>query len=133
MPNFGMVAVAIGTAFSIYLTVTGYAENVIAVFTIVGASFGPICGAMMADYLLSGREWAGPRSGFNPAGWISWAVGFTVGAIDLVAEGVPALSGISLGIPCPPMAALIVGFVLYIILAKVGLESKKIEMPQTAE
>ncbi|NQU25869.1 MAG: hypothetical protein HQ567_31660, partial [Candidatus Nealsonbacteria bacterium] len=42
MPNFGMVAVAIGTAFSIFLTVTGYAENVIAVFTIVGASFGPI-------------------------------------------------------------------------------------------
>ena len=133
MPKFGMVAVAIGTAFSIFLTVTGYAENVIAVFTIVGASFGPICGAMMADYLLSGREWAGPRSGFNPAGWISWAVGFAVGAIDLVAEGVPALSGISLGIPCPPMAALIVGFVLYIILAKIGLESKQLEMPQTAE
>ena len=133
MPNFGMVAVAIGTAASILLTVTGWAYNVIAVFTIVGASFGPICGAMMADYLLSGCKWAGPRAAFNPAGWISWAVGFTVGAIDLIAGVVPGLSGIAIGIPCPPMAALIVGFVLYVLLAKAGLESEKLEMPETAE
>ena len=31
--------------------------------------------------------------------------------------------------PCPPVAAYIVGFVLYIILAKVGLESQKLEHP----
>ncbi|MHC4178224.1 MAG: hypothetical protein ACYSWU_12005, partial [Planctomycetota bacterium] len=133
MPNFGMVAVAIGTAASILLTVTGWASDVISVFTIVGASFGPICGAMLADYLLSGRRWAGPRAGFNLAGWISWAVGFFVGAVDLVAESVSSLSGIGLGIPCPPMAALIVGFVLYLILAKAGLESEKLEMPADAK
>jgi cytosine permease len=102
------------------------------VFLIVGASFGPICGAMMADYLLSGRKWAGPRAGFNPAGWISWAVGFVVGAIDLVAGNVPGLEGIAINVPCPPMAALVVGFVLYLVLAKAGLESRKLEMPQTA-
>ena len=31
--------------------------------------------------------------------------------------------------PCPPVAAFIVGFVLYIILAKVGLESQRLEHP----
>ena len=43
-------------------------------------SFGPVCGAMAADYLLAGRKWPGPRAGFNPAGWISWIVGFAVGS-----------------------------------------------------
>jgi cytosine permease len=101
------------------------------VFVVVGASFGPICGAMMADYLLAGRKWAGPRAGFNLAGWISWAVGFFVGAVDLVAANVPALSGLAIGIPCPPMAALIAGFVLYLILAKAGLEGRTLQMPAT--
>jgi len=133
MPNFGMVAVAIGTLASIALAVTGLAGQAVAVFKVVGASFGPICGAMMADYLLSGRKWAGPRAAFNPAGWISWAVGFVLGAIDLVADNVPGLAGIKIGVPCPPMAALIAGFVLYLILAKAGLESQKLEMPATAE
>jgi hypothetical protein len=31
--------------------------------------------------------------------------------------------------PCPPVAAYIVGFVLYIILAKAGLESQKLDHP----
>jgi cytosine permease len=87
---------------------------------------------MMADYVLAGFKWAGPRAAFNPAGWISWAVGFVIGAIDLVAEKVPALSGVGIGVPCPPMAALIVAFVLYVILAKIGLESQTLEMSDKA-
>ena len=87
---------------------------------------------MPADYLLAGRKWAGPRGGFNPAGWISWAVGFSVGAYDILAktlsENPLAYKAI---IPCPPMAALIVGFLLYILLAKLGLQSKSLEMPET--
>jgi cytosine permease len=31
--------------------------------------------------------------------------------------------------PCPPVAAYIVGFVLYVVLAKLGLESKTLEHP----
>jgi len=31
--------------------------------------------------------------------------------------------------PCPPVAAIIVGFVLYALLAKAGLESEQLEMP----
>ena len=116
------ISVGIGTAVSIALAVSGLAGDVVSVFLVIGASFGPICGAMAADYLLAGKNWAGPRAGFNPAGWISWIVGFAVGAADFV----PATAGI---VPVPPLAALVVGFVLYIILAKIGLESKTLEMP----
>jgi len=127
MPKAWKPAVGIGTLVAIALAVTGYAGQAVTVFAIVGASFGPICGAMTADYILSGFKWNGPRAGFNPAGWISWAVGFVVGAYDLVA---PLAGGKAIGIPCAPMAALIVGFVLYVILSKLGLESKTLEMPE---
>lgn len=122
------VSVGIGTLLSILLAVTGWAMQVIPFFGIIGASFGPVCGAMLADYLLSGNKWAGPRAGFNPAGWISWAVGFVVGALNLVLEflGKPPV------IPCAPVAAFVVGFVLYVVLAKAGLESKTVAMPRAA-
>ncbi len=61
------VSVGIGTLVSVVLAVTGWAGDVVKVFLIIGASFGPVCGAMMADYLLAGRKWAGPRASFNPA------------------------------------------------------------------
>lgn len=112
----------IGALAAIALVLSGYAGNAARVFTIIGASFGPVCGAMAADYLLSGSRWAGPRAGFNLAGWISWVAGFVVGAIDLVAG--------THYIPCPPVAAFVVGFVLYAILAFAGLESQPLEMPR---
>ncbi len=121
LPNVNpFVTVGIGTAVSILLAVTGWAGNVVQVFSVIGASFGPICGAMAADYLLSGKKWAGPRAGFNPAGWISWVLGFAVGAADFYMPGV---------VPIPPLAAFVVGFVLYLVLAKAGLQSKTLEMP----
>jgi len=120
------ISVGIGTLASITLAVTGWAGDVMGVFTIIGASFGPICGAMAADYLLAGCKWSGPRAGFNPAGWISWAVGFVVGGAGLV----PALNGIIPEIPCPPVAAFIVGFVLYAVLAKAGVQTRTLKMPQ---
>ncbi len=116
------VSCGIGAAVAAVLVITGAAGNAAGVFTVIGASFGPVCGAMAADYLLAGRKWAGPRAGINPAGWVSWAVGFVVGGIDLIL-------GTSY-IPCPPVSAFIVGFVLYFILAKAGLESAVLEMPQ---
>jgi cytosine permease len=113
------ISVGVGTAVSALLAVTGWAGDVIGVFTIIGASFGPVCGAMMVDYLLAGKKWAGPRAGFNAAGWISWVVGFAVGMAPLV--------GIA-NIPAAPLAAFIVGAVLYFVLAKAGLESKVLKM-----
>ena len=119
------ISCGVGTAVAILLAVTGLAGNAVGVFKIIGASFGPVCGAMAADYLLAGRKWAGPRAGFNPAGWISWIVGFAVGAADFI----PGMAG---KVPCPPVAAFIVGFVLYAVLAVAGMQSKTLEMPGAA-
>jgi cytosine permease len=113
------ISVGVGAAVSIVLAVTGWAGKAGDVFTVIGASFGPICGAMMVDYLMAGKKWAGPRAGWNMAGWISWAVGFIVGILPLVS---------TVNIPAAPLMAFIVGAVLYFILAKAGMESKVLEM-----
>ena len=116
------ITCGLGTAGSVALVISGYAGNAAGVFTIIGASFGPVCGAIAADYLLAGKGWAGPRAGFNPAGWISWIVGFAVGAFNFI----PARP---FDMPCPPVAAFLVGFVLYFLLAKAGMESRVLPMP----
>jgi len=117
-------SVGIGALVSIILAVTGLAMQVIPFFEIIGASFGPVCGAMVADYILTRGKWAGPRAGFNPAGWISWVVGFVVGALNFVL----GLLGQAPVIPCAPVAAFAVGFLLYYGMAKLNLESRTLEM-----
>ncbi len=118
------VSVGIGAAVSIILAITGLAGKVIPVFVIIGASFGPICGAMMVDYLLAGKRWTGPRAGFNPAGWIAWALGFFVGI----------LPNLGIAVPAAPVAAFVVGAVLYFVCAKAGLQSPVVAVPvQLAE
>ena len=113
-----MSSTMVGVTISIVLAVTGVAQNLIGFFSIVGASFGPICGAMMADYLLAGRKWAGPRRGINWAGYIAWALGFLVGILPFL----PLSPEIKQN--CQPAAvySTITGFVVYAILAKAGLE-----------
>jgi len=118
------ISVAIGAAVSVVLAVTGWAGQAGAVFTVIGASFGPICGAMMVDYLLAGKKWAGPRKGWNQAGWISWAVGFVVGIAPLVGFA---------NIPAAPLVAFIVGAVVYFVLAKAGLQPPVVPMATAAE
>ena len=114
--------VLIGAVVAIVLAATGVALNLIGVFTIIGASFGPICGAMAADYLLSGRKWSGPRKGINWAGYISWAVGFVVAILPMInAEKFGAISP-------APVIAFVIGFVLYAALAKAGLEPEVVAM-----
>ncbi len=113
------ISVGIGAAISIALALTGLAGQVVPVFQVIGASFGPICGAFAVDYILSGYTWSGPRAGFNPAGWIAWALGFLVGILPLLGVAVPAA----------PLAAFIVGAVVYFLCAKAGLLSTVIPMP----
>jgi cytosine permease len=111
-----------GAVVGIIIAVTGGAAHLISFFTIVGASFGPICGAMAADYLLSGKKWAGPREGINWAGYIAWAVGFLVGILPflpLPAEVLPYTQPAAL-------YSFIAGFVVYMGLAKAGLEPKAV-------
>lgn len=113
------ISVGIGSAVSIVLAVTGLAGKVIPVFVIIGASFGPICGAMMVDYCLSGGKWNGPRAGFNPAGWIAWALGFVVGI----------LPNLGVAVPAAPVAAFIIGAVIYYLCAKMGMLSATLPLP----
>lgn len=114
-----------GAAIGIVLAVTGVAANLISFFTIIGASFGPICGAIAADYLLSGRQWSGPRQGVNIAGYGAWLVGFIVGIL-------PVLQPNNQYVQPAPLYSFIVGFFVYMILAKAGLEPKTVEMPKAA-
>jgi cytosine permease len=111
-------SLAAGAA-GIVLAVTGVAANLVGFFTIVGASFGPICGAITADYLLSGKRWAGPREGVNLAGYIAWAVGFVVGILPSL---VPA--DIKPYVQPAPLYSFVAGALVYTILAKAGLEPK---------
>jgi cytosine permease len=120
MPNVNpFVSVGIGAAVSIALAVSGLAGKVIPVFVIIGASFGPICGAMMVDYLLSGGTWSGPRAGYNPAGWIAWALGFVVGI----------LPNLGVNVPAAPVAAFVVGAAVYFACAKAGMLSAVVPLP----
>jgi len=118
-----LLMVLIGAIVSILLGATGVALHLAGVFSIIGASFGPICGSMVADYLLSGRKWAGPRKGINWAGYIAWAVGFVVAIL-------PTVGGEKFGFISPaPVIAFVIGFVLYAVLAKAGLEPEVAELP----
>ena len=74
----------VGAVIAAILAITGVAANLVGLFTIIGASFGPIIGAMIADYLLSGKKWAGPRAGINFAGYGAWAVGFVIGILPFL-------------------------------------------------
>lgn len=115
------ISVGIGAAISILLAVTGLAGKAIIVFVIIGATFGPICGAMLVEYLLNGCKWSGPRAGFNPAGWISWLLGAAVGVMPIL--GIYA-------VPAAPVAAFLVGAVVYLVCAKAGLQSAVLPMPE---
>jgi cytosine permease len=120
IPGIPRVASSLAAgAVGIVLAVTGVAANLVGFFTIVGASFGPICGAITADYLLSGKRWAGPREGVNLAGYIAWAVGFVVGILPSL---VPA--EIKPYVQPAPLYSFVAGALVYTILAKAGLEPK---------
>jgi cytosine permease len=80
---------------------------------------------MMVDYLLSGAKWSGPRAGFNSAGWIAWALGFIVGILPN--EMLPA--SVRVDVPCAPVAAFIVGTVVYFLCAKMGMRSPIVPLP----
>jgi cytosine permease len=118
------VLVIIGAIVSLIIAVKGWAFNLGSVFGLIGASFGPICGSMAADYLLSGCKWAGPRKGINWAGYIAWAVGFVVAILPNDMVGGARFSFIT---PAP-VVAFVIGFVLYYVLAKAGLEPPVVEM-----
>lgn len=120
LPRFGLTMAA--GVIGIILAATGAAENLVGFFSLIGASFGPIIGAMTADYLRSGK-WSGPRKGINWAGYISWAVGFFIGILG-------AIPGVGFAYGLETLMSFIVGFTGYIILAELGLEPQSLELSQ---
>jgi cytosine permease len=115
-----------GVVIAIILAVTGVAGDLIWFFGLVGASFGPICGAMAADYILAGRKWAGPRQGVNVPGYAAWAVGFLVGILPKlpVPDALKAEPAV--------LYSFFAGFIVYFLLAKAGMESKPLPTPATS-
>ncbi len=103
---------------SAVLVITGVANNLIGFFSIVGASFGPICGAMMADYLFAGRRWSGPRQGVNWAGYAAWFIGFLTG----IPEHIPRMPATWVRVDNPSaLYSFAVGFFVYLILARLRM------------
>lgn len=133
LPRIGLTLS--GATIGIILAALGLAGNLASFFGLIGASFGPICGAMVADYLLSGRKWAGPREGVSIPGFVAWVVGFLAGISnnDVVTKilGGPGHE-ILPGWHPTAVYSFIVGFVVYAVLAKVGLESKPVPLPATS-
>lgn len=119
------ISCGIGCAVSIALAISGVAGQCIAVFSFIGASFGPICGAITMEYILSKGRWSGPRAAFNPAGWVSWAVGFAIG----VQPNFAAQCGFS--IPAAPVVAFIAGAAIYALLSKA--QSAVLPYPQAKQ
>ncbi|MBV8816969.1 MAG: cytosine permease [Acidobacteriaceae bacterium] len=111
-----MSSTMIGCTVALILAITGVAANLAAVFSIVGASFGPICGAMVADYLLSGKKWAGPREGVNLAGYAAWALGFIVGILPFL----PLPPDVAPYVQPAVVYSFITGFIVYTVVAKLG-------------
>jgi cytosine permease len=111
----------VGVTVALLLAITGMAANLVTFFLIVGASFGPICGAMLADYVLSGSSWRGPREGVNWAGYVAWASGFLVGVLPFLpvpATWVARIQPVTL-------YSFAVGFAVYVVLSKMGLETER--------
>jgi len=108
----------VGAAIAAVLAITGAAANLIGLFTIIGASFGPICGAMMADYLLSGKKWSGPREGVSIAGYGAWAVGFVVGILPFL----PLPANVVGYLQPAAVYSFVAGFLVYMALAKAGFQ-----------
>jgi cytosine permease len=122
------VSTVIGVTVSALLAITGKAAHLITFFTIVGASFGPICGAMTADYLLAGKKWSGPRQGINWAGYVAWAVGFFAGILSDIPRVPP--SWVNADRPAV-LFSFILGFAVYWVLAKAGLRPPVVPIEET--
>lgn len=117
----------VGVTLSAILAITGVANNLVGFFVIVGASFGPICGAMAADYILAAKKWSGPRQGINWAGYIAWAIGFLVGIPDHI-PGVPT-AWVRADRPAV-LFSFITGFVVYFLLSQAGLRPAVIPLTE---
>ena len=119
-----MASTMAGVTIAIILAATGVAGDIIGFFGIVGASFGPIVGAMVADYYLSGKKWAGPREGISIPGYVAWAAGFIVGILP----SLPVSDTVKMYSQPAAVYSFLTGLIVYTVLAKMGMEPKVVPM-----
>jgi cytosine permease len=120
----------LGAAVAWLLVATGLPIRLEAIFTLFGAAFAPLAGAMAADYLRSKGDWRGPRQGVSMAGLVAWAVGFTVGFFPLIAAAWDQPRWM-LFQPAS-VFAFVAAFLVFRILAALGAESPLLPVPEPA-
>jgi cytosine permease len=111
-------AVLAGTAAAWVFIVLGWAEELETIFAVMGAVFGPLAGAIAADYVFHRGAWPGARQGLNRAGLFAWAAGLAVGLVPLASRA----TRWSAGDRFQPAAvfAFLASFLVYLILASLG-------------
>ena len=129
-----------GATIGILIAITGASAKLAPYFGLIGASFGPVIGAMIADYFLNGGKWAGPREGINWAGYGAWIIGFLVGmsnnaVVNQTILGIQDKSSWILAEWHPTgVYSLLVGIVVYVVLARViGLPARLEGVVQTVD
>lgn len=121
----------LGTAAAWTLVATGAAIRLEEIFTVLGALFAPMAGAMAADYVRSRGAWPGIRPGYNPPGMAAWAVGVVVGLVPLVGLGT-SWTGAARFQPAS-VYGFVAAFLVDTVLARLGLERPAQPVPEAAE
>ena len=126
-PGFSKLAwTIIGVSSGWLLIVGGWFDRTETLFTILGALFAPVAGALVADATRLARDgWPEPRPGVNGAGVIAWLLGMVVGLAPIAARSLGSTRFPDL-IPAS-LSAFLVAFLTYRIAAALGLESKTVE------
>ncbi len=113
----------VGVASAWFLIVGNWHERTGSIFTILGALYAPVAGAMVADATRQrSGDWNGPRPGVNFAGFLAWSVGLIVGLVPLVASALDSTT-LSRFMPAA-LYAFIAAFVTYRVAAALGLEPR---------
>lgn len=121
----------VGALVAWVVVVLGRAQHLLLIYSVVGAIFAPISGAIAADYVRSKGRWPAARRGWNGPGVLAWAVGLVVGLTPLVGG---ALGNRQLA-TVQPAAVFAFGFAFmtYLVLALLGRESPEEAVPPVAE
>lgn len=120
----------LGALAGFLIIATGVTSHLEEIFTVMGAAFAPVVGAIAADATLHRRGWPGPRRGVNVPGFAAWLVGLGVGLVPLLGrlhrpwrfQDVQPAS----------VLAFLAAFATYAVLALLRLESRVVQLPEPA-
>lgn len=125
-PRVPRLAIAIAAVVAAWpLVATGLALDLGTIFGLMGAVFGPIAGAIAADFLLGRGAWRGARSGWNLPGLAAWILGMPVGLLPMIGRwsGIASLENAQ---PATYLA-FATGFFVFLGLATLGLGSPRVD------